>query len=379
MCRQLLITQLLIYFPAMPNRTSFSERAAPAVFILPAVLVVLFLSIFPLILSLFLAMSRLKFESGGLQVQFVALDNFRKLLFGTEQKILFGTLSTPSIVGWLLFGIVVVLLGVWVWRLLRESRTVQPVISRLIQAIVLASLAWIIVSSLFAPAGRPGTLVVTMLYVAVGITLQYLIGLGLALLCAQQLAGRRFFRVVFLLPMMITPVGVGYLFRMLADTNKGPLVPVWGALGLQSFVWDNNAWGARIAVMFGDIWQWTPFMFIVLLAALEAQAVEPIEAATVDGASGWHIFRNITLPAILPASATLVLIRMIEAFKIIDLPNILTNGGPGTATETLTLYAYRIWRALDIGGTAAIAYILLFLVTFIATLYMSSVRSRVAA
>ncbi len=120
-------------------------------------------------------------------------------------------------------------------------------------------------------------------------------------------------------------------------------------------------------------------MFIVLLAALEAQSIEPVEAATVDGATGWQIFRNITLPAILPASATLILIRMIEAFKIIDLPNILTNGGPGTATETMTLYAYRIWRALDIGGSSAMAYILLFLVTFVATLYVNSVRNRVAA
>ncbi len=362
-----------------PPRSSLSERAAPAVFILPAVLVVLLLSIFPLILSLLLSMSRLRFESGGLQLQFVALDNFRKLLFGTEQKVLFGTTSTPSWIGWVLFGAVVVALVMWVVRLLREGRTAGSVIVRIVQSIVLATLAWLVVSTLFSPTGRPGTLVVTMLYVVVGITLQYLIGLGLALLCAQQLAGRRFFRVVFLLPMMITPVGVGYLFRMLADTNKGPLVPFFDAFGLQGFAWANNAWGARIAVMIGDVWQWTPFMFIVLLASLEAQSIEPVEAATVDGATGWQIFRNITLPAILPASATLILIRMIEAFKIIDLPNILTNGGPGTATETMTLYAYRIWRALDIGGSSAIAYILLFLVTFVATLYVNSIRSRVAA
>jgi multiple sugar transport system permease protein len=194
----------------------------------------------------------------------------------------------------------------------------------------------------------------------------------------QQLPGRRFFRVVFLLPMMITPVGVGYLFRMLADTNKGPLVPIWNALGLEGFTWANNAWGARTAVMIGDIWQWTPFMFIVLVAALEALPVDPYEAAAVDGATGWQIFRNITLPAIVPVSATLVLIRLIEAFKIIDLPNILTNGGPGTATETMTLYAYRIWRAQDMGGSAALAYILLILVTVVATAYVNFMRSRVA-
>lgn len=357
-------------------RGSLGERAAPAAFLLPAVLVVLFLSIFPLILSLFLAMSRLRFEAGGVRVQFVGWDNFRKLLVGTEQKVLFGTLSAPSLIGWLLLIGVATLMLAAIYRAVREARSVGAVIARTAAAILLIGLTYLIVATLFSPEGRPGTLVVTMLYVAVGITLQYLIGLGLALLCAQQLPGRRFFRVVFLLPMMITPVGVGYLFRMLADTNKGPLEPVWIMLGMQDFAWSNNAWGARVAVMIGDIWQWTPFMFIVLLAALEGQSVEPVEAAIVDGASNWQIFRHITLPAILPVSTTLILIRMIEAFKIIDLPNILTNGGPGTATETLTLYAYRIWRALDIGGSAAIAYILLFLVTFIATLYVRAIRNR---
>jgi multiple sugar transport system permease protein len=361
--------------PTTRMRISRSEQLAPAAFILPAVLVVLFISIFPLILSLFLSLSRLRFQAGGLELQFVGLDNYRNLLLGNEQKVLFGTLSEPSLFGWAILAFVAAMLGLTVYRAVRR-RAFRAAIGWLFAAAVLLGLTYLVVATLFAPAGRPGTLVVTMLYVVVGVACQYLIGLGLALLCAQPLPGRRFFRVVFLLPMMITPVGVGYLFRMLADTNKGPLEPLWIALGMQDFAWSNNAWGARIAVMIGDIWQWTPFMFIVLLAAIEAQEIEPVEAAIVDGASSFDIFRHITLPAILPVSTTLILIRMIEAFKIIDLPNILTNGGPGTATETLTLYAYRIWRALDIGGSAAIAYILLFLVTFIATLYVRALRSR---
>ena len=129
--------------------------------------------------------------------------------------------------------------------------------------------------------------------------------------------------------------------------------------------------------MIGDVWQWTPFMFIVLIAALEAQGIEPVEAAVVDGASSWQVFWNITLPSILPVSTTVILIRMIEAFKIIDLPNILTNGGPGTATETMTLYAYRIWKVPDTGGSAALGYILLFLVTIVATSFANFARSRV--
>src|SRR5262249_10566631 len=156
----------------------------------------------------------------------------------------------------------------------------------------------------------------------------------LALLCVQQIRGRRFFRVVFLLPMMITPVGIAYTFRMLTDTSKGPFKPIWGALGLTDFSWVGSPWGARAAVMIGDIWQWTPFMFMVLVPAWEGMPVEPVEAARVDGAPRRQIFRFITWPGIFPVSTTLILIRMIEAFKIVDLPNVLTNGGPGTATES---------------------------------------------
>src|SRR5207245_7103735 len=120
----------------------------------------------------------------------------------------------------------------------------------------------------------------------------------------------------------------------------------------------------------------SPFLLIVLLAALDSQPTEPIEAAVVDGASRWQIFRQITFPALLPVTTTIVLIRMIEAFKIVDLPNILTNGGPGTATESLTLHAYTIWRSLDIGGSAAVAYMLLFVVTFVGITYVNLFRRR---
>jgi multiple sugar transport system permease protein len=176
--------------------------------------------------------------------------------------------------------------------------------------------------------------------------------------------------------MMITPVGVGFLFRMMADTIKGPFAPFWTAIGLQNYSWASTAFGARAAVLIGDIWQWTPFMFIILLAALEATSRDQIEAAMVDGTNRWQLFRWIILPQIMPVSTTLILIRMIEAFKIIDLPNILTGGGPGTATESLTFHAYNLWRATDLGASAAVSYILLIVVTFCAVVFVNSVRRR---
>jgi multiple sugar transport system permease protein len=117
-------------------------------------------------------------------------------------------------------------------------------------------------------------------------------------------------------------------------------------------------------------------MFIVLLAALEGQSVEQVEAALVDGANRWQIFWHITFPQLLPVSITLILIRMIEAFKIVDLPNVMTNGGPGTATESLTLHAFFSWRSLNLGQSAAIAYILLIVVTLAALTFVNLFRGR---
>jgi multiple sugar transport system permease protein len=225
-------------------------------------------------------------------------------------------------------------------------------------------------------SGQPGTVQVTLAYVAVGTLMQYLLGLGLALLCAQKLPGMRFFRVVFLLPLAITPVGVAYMFRMVTDTNRGPLTPLWEAIGLTNYSWATDHWGARIAVMIGDVWQWIPFMFIVLLAAIQSLPQENIEAALVDGASRWQTFRYIIFPFLIPVSITVILIRLIEAFKIVDLPNILTNGGPGTATESMTLQAFFAWRTLDLGGATAIAFFLLLMVSLITTAYATFILPK---
>jgi multiple sugar transport system permease protein len=354
---------------------SFAVRAA---FIWPALFAILFVSIFPLLVSLYISLSRLKLVRGGFEFRFIGLDNFRELFVGGEQGHFLGVARPLTPVGWLVVGAGLALLGwglVGAWR-----RGVSPVgmILRLLGALLAAGALWLAARTLLADGGRPGTAVVTLVYVLVGIVVQLGLGLGLAYLLTQGLPGQRFFRVVFLLPMMITPVGVAYMFRMLADTSKGPFEPIWAAVGLGGSSWVTDPWGARVAVMVGDVWQWTPFMFIILLAALEAQNVETVEAAMVDGANRWQIFRHVSLPAILPVCTTVVLIRLIEAFKIIDLPNILTNGGPGTATESLSLHAYIRWRTLDLGQSAAVAYSLLFIVTVVALSYVNVVRRRVA-
>jgi multiple sugar transport system permease protein len=356
-----------------------AERLTGSVFLLPAVLALLFLSIFPLIVSLYISLSRFRIARGGFELTFVGLTNYHKLLFGAEKSHFLGLFAPTTFLHWLVFGLVGLALLIFLGRYLRSSSlSFSGVLGRSLLVIVLAGLAWMVIHTL-GPGGRLGTLSVTLVYVFVGIFFQYTLGLGLALLTAQHLPGRRFFRVVFLLPMMITPVGVAYMFRMVTDTGKGPFTPLWQAFGLSDFSWVNYPWGARTAILIGDIWQWTPFMFIVLLAALESQSLEPFEAAIVDGANRWQIFRYITWPEILPVSLTLILIRLIEAFKIVDLPNVMTNGGPGTATESMTLQAFISWRSLDLGSSAAVAYLLLLTVTFFSLILVNLVRQRTMA
>jgi len=355
------------------------DRVAGSVFILPAVVVILGFSIFPLLASLYVSLSRLSFSEGGVELKFVGLGNYAKLLVGIDHEHFLGLVGPATVWSTLVLGAGCALLVFLLYRYARSAdRTAAGLAGRVFGAVVTGVLLWLVVNTVLT-SGRPGTLVVTIVYVAVDVTVQYLIGLGLALLVVQHLPGRRFFRVVFLLPMMITPVGVAYLFRMLTDTDKGPLYPIWAHFGLTDVSWVTNAWTARLAVMIGDVWQWTPFIFIVLLASIETLPHELVEAAVVDGANRLQVFWRITFPLILPATSTVVLIRLIEGFKIVDLPNVLTNGGPGTATESLTLHAYTIWRALDIGGSAAVAYMLLILVTFVGVSYVNLFRRRVTA
>jgi len=339
------------------------ERHAGRLMVLPAVLIVLAFAVFPLIISAYLSVTRFALAPGGYKLTFVGLFNFKRLLVGQQQYHFLGTFGTFGPLEWGIAVIAAAAIVYWFYRYL-TSGTFRPMglVGRLISAglafgVVLLSLATILAG------GFPGSLMTTLFYVLVGVVAQFLIGLALALLCAQPIRMRNWFRVIFFIPLMVTPVGIAYTFRMLADMEKGPLAPLRFFFHLGEFAWATDPWSARLVVLLGDTWQWTPFMFIVLLAGVEARPHEQIEAAKIDGAGPFQIFRHVTWPAIAPIAATVVLIRLIEAFKIVDLPNVLTNGGPGLATESMTLNAFIAWRTQDLGGSAALGYILLFVST----------------
>ena len=357
--------------------SEWADQKAPAVFILPAILIILLLAIFPLIISLHLSLSRFKFVKGGFSLKFIGWLNYKKLLVGSQQFHFLGIFGELTPIELAVIALVGVFLLWWLIRYFRWGPVTFPgVLGRFILTTGLLSLCWLVLL-VINQDGFPGTLVVTLFYVFFGVLIQFCIGLGLAFLCAQRIAGRNFFRLVFFLPLMVTPVGIAYTFRMLVDTTKGPFAPIWEFFGWGAIPWVKVPWAARWVIVLGDSWQWTPFMFIVLLAALENQPRDQVEAAIVDGASKWQIFRDITWPAILPVSITLILIRVIEAFKLVDLPNVLTNGGPGIASESLTLHSFMAWRSLDLGGSAAIAYMLLFVSVFFSMSFINFARYRI--
>ncbi|WP_404284712.1 carbohydrate ABC transporter permease [Mesorhizobium sp. IMUNJ 23033] len=341
--------------------------------VMPAVIVLLCFAIFPLIISAYLALSRFALAPGGFTLKFIGLVNFRKLLVGSQQYHLLGRFGTFSFVQWVLLALIAAgLLFLLARYLLRGRQTIIGMIGRLLATTTAMGLAVLALATI-ASGGVPGTVVNTLLYVFVGVAVQFALGLGLALLCGQPIRGRNFFRVLFFIPLMVTPVGIAYTFRMLADMQKGPFAPLVSAFGIGEWSWATEAWSARLMVLVGDTWQWTPFMFIVLLAAVENQPRDQVEAARLDGANGFQIFRDITWPAIAPIAATVVLIRLIEAFKIIDLPNVLTGGGPGLATESMTLHSFISWRTQDLGSSAAIGYMLLFISTIVCVSFFNFV------
>jgi multiple sugar transport system permease protein len=211
----------------------------------------------------------------------------------------------------------------------------------------------------------------TFLFAGGAVVLELLIGFGLALLTYKSFRGRRFYFTVFLIPMMIIPVVVGYDFSMLL-IDTGPFNSVLSALtGLDLRIrWLSDYRAAQIAVILADVWQWTPLTYLIFVSGLVALPPDPIRAAQVMGATRGQVFRYVQLPLLKPVIVIAVVIRTMEAFKIFDMPLLLTQGGPGNATETISVYLWRnAWIFNKISYAAAASLTLL--VIFTALIYTS--------
>lgn len=204
-----------------------------------------------------------------------------------------------------------------------------------------------------------------------GVGVQLLIGLGLALLLDRTFKGRGAIVTLFLLPTMIAPVVVGTTFRMIYHHSYGPLNYVLQTLHIPALNWLANPNLAFPSIIIADTWEWTPFMMLILLAGLQSIPSELHEVASVDGASNWQRFLYITLPLLKRTIIIAVLIRSMDAFKLFDLVVLLTQGGPGIASETLPYYNYLVgFKYFSMGYAAALAYIQLIVLIIMAQIFL---------
>jgi multiple sugar transport system permease protein len=205
-------------------------------------------------------------------------------------------------------------------------------------------------------------------FVLIGVPFQYVVAFGLALLLNQEIRGRKFFRVVFLLPFMMSPVAAGWMIgRSIMDAQRGPLPNFLRDLGLSDFSFFSDGTRALFSLLLIDSWYSIPFMLVLLLAGLQALPHEVMEAAKIDGAGRWQSFRDMTFPLLLPVSLTAIVLRAVFEFKVIDIILVVTGGGPGNATETLTTYIYRRGvQNIDVGYATAMSQ--LFLIAVIVTI-----------
>ena len=219
----------------------------------------------------------------------------------------------------------------------------------------------------------------TFVYAGAALTCEFLLGLGLAVLLNTQLRGRGLFRAALLVPMMLPPVVAAIVWRLMLNPNFGAINGTLKQIGIDtdSLTWTASPGLALLSVIVVDVWQWTPFVFLVLLAGLQAIPQEPYEAALIDGSSRWQTFRHVTLPLLKPAILIVLLLRTMDLLRVFDQIFILTEGGPGFATETISLYIYRTaFRFFDFGYAAAMSFVLLALTNVISVFYIRFLKSE---
>lgn len=214
----------------------------------------------------------------------------------------------------------------------------------------------------------------TLVFVAVAVGLELALGFGLAVLLHRATTPfRHFFRSILLTPMFITPIAVGLMFRFLLNSQLGIIPQFLKILGIQI-----DWFGPRLALFslaLIDVWQWTPFMMLLLLAGLEALPVEPFDAARVDGASGRQIVWHLTLPMLRPVMLAAVIIRMLDAFRVYEYVYAITRGGPGESTETIQYHIYRVgFLYFRLGEASAMAYTLILVIMLLVVVLFYSLR-----
>jgi multiple sugar transport system permease protein len=216
----------------------------------------------------------------------------------------------------------------------------------------------------------------TLWFVVAVVVLEFLLGFALALLFRHQLRRQGIVLTLFLIPMMLAPVAIGLIWKLMLQGDFGMLthyLRAVGIIGLRTALLSDPGL-VLPTIMLIDVWQWTPFVTLVLLAGLLSLPREPYEAAVMDGARPWQIFCDITLPMLRPIIALVILLRAIDAFKEFDKVFILTGGGPGIETELLSIYTYRMsFKDWDLGYGAACAFMVYLVVLIMCSMFYKAV------
>ena len=206
----------------------------------------------------------------------------------------------------------------------------------------------------------------TIIFTCIALPIELLLGLMMAQLFIDKLPGRQIFVALLVLPVVVAPVVSGATWSLLLDTRFGPINQILGWFTGEevTLLWTINPDLVYPSILAAEIWQWTPFMFLLLLAALSAVDKSQLEAASIDGAGYWTTFFKIVLPAIWPVMAVAILIRGLDLFRLFDIVWALTRGGPGTMTETISIFTYvKGFQQFETSYTGAVALLIIVLLS----------------
>lgn len=216
----------------------------------------------------------------------------------------------------------------------------------------------------------------TVKFVVIAVFFEFILGMIFALFFNTGIKGLKIFRSIVLLPMLLPPITVALTWKMMYAYDTGVLNYLMQKIGLAPVQWLSSSKYALSAIIFTDIWQWTPFVFLVVLASLQSIPMEMYEAAKVFGANKSQVFRYITLPLLKPGLILALLLRTIDTFRIFDKMYTLTGGGPGNSTETITFYIYRHgFKYFESGYSSAAAIIMVIMILILSSGYLKHALS----
>ncbi len=210
------------------------------------------------------------------------------------------------------------------------------------------------------------------------LALETILGLAVALLLNREIRGKRLITVLLILPVVIPPLTSGLIWRMLYHEKYGPINGLLSYFGItRQITWLSTPGLTKFAVILTDVWQWTPFMMMMILAGLQAVPVECMEAAEVDGASPVQRFFYITLPMLKYTLMVAALLRIMDLIKLFDVVFVLTMGGPGGTTETISMYTYLVsFRAFRMGFGSALSYLVLIITVILCTYFIRLIKGK---